>query len=369
MMTHDPFDIWATERLGRLKYQWYQGHSWAKLPLGLIYVADVIAPNLTRNLLRVEQHEFAHILAMLQSTDRALPDSAFVHRMSDMRNQGGWGLPFKWYSMNGIYPETTPYITNTPYVMEALTQIPHTSDARPLAETLFNDSWSFLNALKVKHKDATHLALSYAPVDEPHIVVNANSYSAYAYALHHRHGLPENRDEAEENATKLCRWVVDQQYDDGRWYYLAERGPWDMIDGFHSCFVVRNLRKTAELVPTVAPLVEPSIEKGWNYIRRKIYHQKSGLCRRYAEVSRADPFKFDLYDQAEYLGLLLDFGEFEEAELFAQTVRQRFCNGADWYCRIDRLGRRWGRNFLRWGIVQFWVHEARLNHHLSQKAN
>jgi len=68
----------------------------------------------------------------------------------------------------------------------------------------------------------------------------------------------------------------------------------------------------------------------------------------------------DLYDQAEYLGLLVDYGLFDEASEFAERVEKKFRKGEHWYCRIDIFGRRWGKDFLRWGIVPFWYHQARL---------
>ncbi len=76
--------------------------------------------------------------------------------------------------------------------------------------------------------------------------------------------------------------------------------------------------------------------------------------------AQRDPFKLDLYDQAEYLGLLVDFDLLDEAVEFSARVEMRFRKGEHWYCRIDIFGRRWGKDFLRWGIVPFWYHRARL---------
>ena len=361
MKSYDPFDVWATPVFGRLKYRWYQGSTSAKVLLAIAYLVDIAAPTLLRRLMRIEKREYSHVLAMLQSTKYALPDTEFVRRMDDMRTEFAWGLGFKWYSANGIYPETIPFITSAPYVMDALTKVSPNSPAKGRASELFNESWNFLEALKVKYEDSERLALSYAPVDEPLIVVNANSYAAFAYALHYRYGIAKHRAVAEDRAMKLARWVVAQQYDDGRWYYMADRGKLDMIDGFHSCFVVRNLRDASTLLPALAPLVEEAVEKGWQYIKRELYDPAAGLSRRYSVVSRSDPFRYDLYDQAEYLGLLVDFGEIDQARALVKTVRKRFVRNGYWYCRIDRMNRRWGRNFLRWGIAQFWAHEARLN--------
>lgn len=365
MKSFDPFDLWASDFLGELKISLYRGGRWAVVPLAFAYLLDLLAPEAIRRVMRVQKREFAHVLAMLQETRHALSDTEFVERMEKMRTRNAWGLGFKWYSVNGVYPETMPYITNAPYVMEALVKIPSDSPAKARANKLFADSWYFLEALKVQYEDEDSMALSYAPIEEPNIVVNANSYAAFSYAMHWRHGPKERRKVARRRALKLARWVVKQQYDDGRWYYLANRGAHDMIDGFHSCFVVRNLRKAGKYLPDIVPITERAIENGWRYIKRELFDPKVGLSRRYAVISRPDPFRYDLYDQAEFLGLLVDFNELEAARALVENVHKRFVRKGDWYCRIDKLNRRWGRNFLRWGVVQFWVHEERLQRALG----
>lgn len=360
LTAYDPYDIWATDWLGGLKAGYYQGQRIALVPLGMAYVADLMMPVILRRLLGVKPIGFAHVQALLQNTNYAMSDVDFVDLMAKMQSGHGWGLGFKWFSINGIYPETTPYVTTSPYVMDALAHVAEDSPAKDSACALFEDSWNFLEALKVRHEDADTLALSYAPFDEPHIVVNANSYAVFAYALHSKYGKKERREYAIDKAERIARWVVAQQYDDGRWYYLAARGSFDMVDGFHSCFVVRNLLNAVKEFPELSPVVGDSIKMGWQYIKRNLYDPKSGLAKRYSIVSRVDPFRYDLYDQAEYLGLLIDFGEIDAAQEFARTVRRKFVRNNIWYCRIDRMGRRWGPGFLRWGMAQFWSYEARL---------
>jgi hypothetical protein len=215
------------------------------------------------------------------------------------------------------------------------------------------------------HEDPDNLALSYAPVDEPRVVVNANAYAAFAYGLHAVHGRDEVRPVALEKAIRLARWVIWQQQTDGAWVYYADQEPGNFIDCFHSCFVVKNLLKVKWLIPEVSEVVMPTVEQGWAYIRSKLYDPEHGLCRRFAKRAQRDPFRWDLYDQAEYLGLLVDFGLLEEAREFRQRVEFRFRKGKHWYCRIDIFGRRWGKDFLRWGIVPFWYHKARLVHATS----
>ena len=210
------------------------------------------------------------------------------------------------------------------------------------------------------NESSKELALSYAPVSEPRIVVNANTYAAFAYSLHAVYGKNEVRQKAFDKSLQLIRWVVRQQRQDGSWMYYADQKSGNFIDCFHSCFVIKNLLKVINLIPESEKLLKHSVEQGTSYIRNTFYENNQGLCRRFALRDIKDPFKYDMYDQAEYLGLLVDFGLWDEARALKNHVESKFKKGNDWYCRIDIFGRRWGKNFLRWGIVPFWYHRSRL---------
>ena len=254
-----------------------------------------------------------------------------------------------------------PLVTHTPYVMEALVELAAAPSARERAGELFEGTWSFLESLKVMDRGEDRIALSYGPTVETRIVVNANTYAALALALHGVHGTQAQRqDRARERALAIVRWVVDQQMPSGRWLYYADRHQGNFTDGFHSCIVLKNLLKVASLLPDAAPLVDNAIDLGWRMIRNRLFDETEGLCQRSLENPYNGPYRWDLYDQAEYLGLLVDFGQLEEAEELLATVEERFVVEGAWHCRIDLLGRPWGRNHLRWGIAPFWYHRERL---------
>jgi len=246
-------------------------------------------------------------------------------------------------------------------VMEALLVLGKVPSVHDEAMDMFCGTWTFLESLKVMSEDEETLALSYAPIDEPRIVINANAYAAFAYALHAVHGKGELREIAKRKVEKIIRWVARQQNADGSWFYYADSESGNFIDCFHSCFVVKNILKVRGLLPGLADQTHSVTEKGWGYINRELYDEDAGFCRRFTVRAQRDSFRWDLYDQAEYLGLLVDFGLLDEATEFAERVGRRFCKGDHWYCRIDILGRRWGKDFLRWGIAPFWYHKARLN--------
>lgn len=363
----DPYDLWCTDLGVGIRRRYYEGKLLGKMGAVGVSLADWVAPQLFRTLLGSKKRPYP-ILSAQHWLRLACENGRIDCRIAleDLRAQKSdtafvaWGLGFPWMSKNGLYGPKAPFVTHTPYVMEALLRLAEDEVCRVEAMELFHGTWGFLESLKVMHEGPDDLALSYAPVDEPRIVVNANSYAAFAYALHAVHGKEQVREEAAEKAIKLVRWVVRQQGRKGEWFYYADREPGNFIDCFHSCFVMKNLNKANKLLPQTAEIADGAIKGGWSYIRNRLYDPMHGLVRRFAVRSHHDPFRWDLYDQAEFLGLLVDFGELEWAREFTKRVENRFRKGDAWFCRIDVLGRRWGRNFLRWGIVPFWYHRARL---------
>ncbi len=366
----DPYDLWATPRGVAARRAYYQGRLKGKIAAVAIALADLVAPILIRKVLRIRPraypilsaHECMRLLLIAQ--EAISPDiveelrSLAVNPTSDNL---AWGLGFPWMSKNGLYGPEVPFVTHTPYVMEALLALAERSPGlHGEAMAAFQGTWDFLEALKVMRADERVLALSYAPVDEPRIVVNANAYAAFAYAMHAVHGQADIRASAVEKVTRLLSWVVRQQRNDGSWYYYADQEPGNFIDGFHSCFVVKNLFKVKQLMPELAGVLDDPIKRGFGFIRSNLYDSQVGLSRRFTVRSHRDPYCWDLYDQAEYLGLLLDFGLLDEAQVFAERVEQRFVKDGHWYCRIDVFGRRWGRDFFRWGIAPFEYQQERL---------
>lgn len=386
---YDPYDHWATGFGVRVRHAYYRDKLVGKVSAAIVVAADWVGPLLLRRMInaspRLHPITAAHLVRLVLDGSAFVPtnfDQVAIDLFDRLAARGGrecpwmaWGLGFQWMSKNGLYSKELPFITHTPYVMEALLALVANrpdceveDSGRSQARAMFNSTWGFLQSLLVMHRDTDSLALSYSPVVEPRIVVNANTYAAFAYALHATHGAPHVRQEARAKAISLCRWVARQQNKDGSWFYFADDLAGNFIDGFHSCIVLRNLNKTAALIPEVQSIVGSPVERGWRFMTDVGFDSQRGLCRRFIVRDFRDPYPWDIYDQAEYLGLLIDFGQIEEATKFREHVKRQFCDDGNWWCRIDVLGRRWGRNFLRWGIVPFWYHSARLDRVLQKAA-
>lgn len=337
----------------------------------MLAATDWLCPNLARGMLGVRPRIYPIVVAQLILTHKRLqrPDAALrrlkLAAVPDRARFGlAWGLGFPWMSKNGLYGGDIPFVTHTPYAMEALLELKKYPACADEAEALFLETWRFLRALRVMYETEDQLALSYAPIEEPRVVVNANAYACYAHALHGAENA-ERSAEAFDIAARLARYTVARQQPDGSWFYYADDEPGNFIDCFHSCFVLKNLMKASRLSNRIDEIASGAVRRGREYLDANFPDPKHGLVRRFTHRAIRDPYVWDLYDQAEYLGILVESGELDTAKRLCRRVRRRFRRGGDWFCRIDVLGRRWGKNFARWGIVPFLYHEAMLERRLE----
>ena len=353
---HDPYDLWSSERAISIRERFYRGETLGELQAAAVATIDWLLPGLARRILRTPRRLYPITVAqwiLSRSADTSAAsqlDSLVDCAAYDQPDGIGWGLGFPWMSKNGLYPADTPFVTHTPYVMEALLLLAEDSSVEQRAIEVFERTLPFLNSLIPMHEDDETLALSYSPIPEPRIVVNANAYASFAYALHaDRCGDIQ----LEQRAIKLARWVTRQQQGDGSFFYYADRHAGNFIDTFHTCFVLKNLRKASALLATIDDLSRDAIARGAQFIETTLRDERTGLVRRFATRDGRDPWRWDLYDQAEYLGLLIDSGQLDRANSFATVVTTQFYRGGHWYSRKDFMGRLWGKDFYRWGSMPF----------------
>jgi len=361
--SYDPYDLWATPVGVRVKNSFYKGKILGRFSAVVLAVIDWVLPIFSRKIFFCEKsvYPISVALEIMSRSKNEITAEESKNMISILRSISvssaahnyAWGLGFNWMSKNGLYDIETPFVTHTPYVMESLVFLKGVSSVSEEAINMFIGTERFLDSLLVMHETEEELALSYAPLQEPRIVVNANSYAAFAYALHVIHGRDNFKPEAIEKINKLVRWIVSQQNNDGSWFYYADTEQGNFIDCFHSCFVVKNLIKIKMLIPSVEEVIGEAIDNGWKFIVENFYVENKGLCNRFVERDIRDPFQWDLYDQAEYLGLLLDFEMYDDAHDFIEHVERMFESKGSWYSRIDVFGCKWGKDFLRWGIIPF----------------
>jgi len=368
----DPYDLWSTPIGVKIREQYYNGKLIGKVGAITLGVLDWLTPTITRSLTGAQPKAYPIVIAheilrlhQLEQLNDQLASTLFFQLTesaaeSPEKTDYSWGLGFSWMSKNGLYPDTIPFVTHTPYAMEALLVLSSYPSVNEKAMQTFLNTWGFLESLKTMYQSDDQLALSYAPIDEPRMVINANSYAAFAYALHAVHGHKQHRRYALDKVKKITQWIIEQQHDDGSWDYYADKDPGNFIDCFHSCFVIKNLLKVQNLLPEISTSSQAAISKGWKFIQTRFYDDESKLCRRFIVKQIKDPYVWDLYDQAEYLGLLIEFNEIEKARHFDKDVCASFSNKNDWYCKLDIFGFKRGQNFQRWGIAPFKLARSKL---------
>ncbi len=373
--SYDPYDLWMSDFGVKVRKDFYDNKFGGKVSAAFISLVDWLFPILTRKLLGTNRrlYPISAALELLTCDEIVQPEEALARLLSlavnDEAHPGtSWGLGFPWMSKNGLYDADTPFVTHTPYAMEALLRLREIKSCESRANQAFLDTWDFLESLLILYDVGDQLAVSYAPIAEPRTVINGNSYASFAYALHGREN-PPHQAAAVISARRLANFVVKQQKPDGSWYYYADDAPGNFIDCFHSCFVVKNLVKASGLDPQIKKTTANAILLGKHYIDSMFLDSNRFLVRRFTMRDFKDPYIWDLYDQAEYLGLLITFKDYPNAVKLRESIYKNFHHKNNWYCKIDIFGRRWGKNFIRWGIAPFLYQEARLKKELAEIEN
>lgn len=362
LATHDPYDLWKTKLGLHLKKFYYRRGGIAVPFVAPFFILDAYAPRIVRAFIKPQEYPIVRALAALSALN--LHKTTSDHRYLDLaacsikwlvenRSQGYhgscWGLNFPWMTKGGYYPPSTPFITHTPYCVEALLGFHDVIGERgPLDAAL--SSLDFLEIdIKALLDEPDTLALGYGPGYESRIVINANSYGMMLYALL-AHRFPDRKEILLDKAARIFNFVKNRQNSDGSWFYFADNGRGNFIDCFHSCFVLKNLVKYGRLTGTD---VEHIVNKGLAYILENFVDEKIFLARRFTVAANPSLTRYDLYDQAELLNLLVIKGNMDLAKRLHDSITKHFYIPAkkNFGCHIDIFGILNKMTYLRWGIM------------------
>jgi len=104
-------------------------------------------------------------------------------------------------------------------------------------------------------------------------------------------------------AMEYAAFVVDAQQANGAWPYAVD-GKDAFIDNFHTCFVMKNLFKTAQKIPdqhTSRDLLL-AVQRGYTFYKQFLLDQ-DGQPRPFAKTQRPSLVRRELYDYAEGINL------------------------------------------------------------------
>ncbi len=372
LATWDPYDIWKFKSCFNIKKYYYKQKTLALPFAALATFYDTYINNRHRTFYRQQEYPIVRAMAALALMNlyrrykyKAYLQFAKKHIVwlleHTCKGYSGkcWGINFRYpVKKDLVYDENTPFVTITPYIVEALHQYALlTRD--PVCIAAIKSVFKFFKYdVKVLFEDADSLATSYGPIKD-RIVINALSYTMYSYALLARYYLNgEDRDFAKSNITKLYQYIIDQQHESGFWMYSVEGK--SFIDCFHSCFVVKNIIKANTCFKL--PNSHNTVEKGYEYIKRAFWVEKDKLFKRFSLTNKLGIVKYDLYDNAEALNLAILMKDKELIRILLESICQNFYKDGHFYSMVDIFGIKRNRDMLRWAVMPLLYALSSLNH-------
>jgi len=363
LRSYDPYDIWKTKIGIKTKSLYYKNRILGALPAMALSSWDMFVNNQWR--LGYKKQEYPIVRALAANSllnlyegkrDEVLLNSAKKHLDWLIENYSKgysgfcWGANMMWASKNGNYPRETPYITNTPYVLEGLLRYQKLTGTN-IYQNVIDSVFEFIDKDLYTHLDNKDiLCLSYSPIKEPRIVINANSYALYSLSML-QNLIIEKSATIKNDILRLYNFIATNQNIDGSWWYYADNRKGNFIDCFHTCFILKNLIKSSSYIRL--PEVDKIIDKGYGYLLKTFYNKEIGLFKRFSKTDKISLVKFDLYDNAEMLNLAHLKSDLDLYKSLAEKIRENFVKGRNIYSVIDIFDIKRNRNTLRWAAMPY----------------
>jgi len=362
LSTYDPYDIWKTTYGLRVKKLFNRNRLLGLVPASLLSISDAYVNNYLRVTYTKQEYPIVRALAALSLLNlyqiENKPDylKYVIGHLEWLASHPstncvgcGWGLGFEHAaSASVVYSAETPFSTITPYPLEAFIAYRKvTGDTR--FDDIIRGVFTFIERdLQVMEDNDLYLVTSYGTTRD-RVVVNAVSYTMYAYTLLRPYFDSNRQKTIDEKVSRLYAFIRDQQRTDGSFLYSPEGRPF--IDCFHSCIVLKNIIKTDRLVGLKG--ASQVIDRGYQYLKENFADPRSGLFRRFSLQNKPSLVKFDLYDNAEMLNLGILMHDRELVTSLSQEIERVFRRDKNVYSQVDRFNRRFNKNMLRWAVMPY----------------
>jgi hypothetical protein len=363
LSTYDPYDIWKTNVGVKVKQLYYKNKYIGIIPAGVLTIYDLYINNNLRIGYKKQEYPIVRAqaaLALLNLYKKEHKDIYIEYAKKHIdwliknssKGYSGycWGISFEWVSKNGTYDVNMPHVTHTPYVLEAIVKYQHITKTNEYDEVI-KSIFSFLeNDIKIMLETDTKLAMSYAPVDEPRIVINANSYVMYMYVLLLEY-FPERKKYIRKKIKKIYKFILDEQKENGSWLYYADNKNGNFIDCFHSAFVLKNIYKTNSIVSLENS--EKILKNGYKYLENYFFDSNKKLFKRFTISDKPSLIIFDLYDNAEMLYILKIMKEYTNMNELKNSINNNFIKHENIFSKIIKNGIKIDKNTLRWAVMPY----------------
>jgi len=358
----DPYDIWKTS-YGLLVKKFFNRNRLAGIvPAAALTLFDIYVNNRPRLSYARQEYPIVRAFAALSLMNlyRVEPREEYLtfaklHLDWLVGNRSkncvgyGWGLGFEHAAKaTVVYDKDTPFVTITPYPLEAFVAYRGISDDDRYDDTIRGVLVFLDQDIKILEDTKHHLVTSYG-TSKDRIVVNAVAYTMYMYALLRAYVDSDKRLDLEDKIRRLYQFVKDQQRSDGSWLYSPEGS--SFIDCFHSCIVLKNIIKTNRLIELED--AEIVVAEGYKYLRENFLDKRYRLFRRFSLKNKPSLVKFDLYDNAEMLNLANLVGDEALVRDLSQAIERVFLHDKDVYSQVDIFNKRYNKNMLRWAVMPY----------------
>ena len=310
--SYDPHDLWAIALGRRAKELYYRRPRLGTAASAPFVALDLVAPRAARvafcdrNRFPIADAHYAIGFFQLARTETNPRYSdrgrSFLAALSESRSPGyddpAWGYPFDWPSRYGLWKADLPLITTSPYAYEAFRAGQEATGDESYARLMEGAARFVAEQIPVTNVASGVDASAYTPYDRRQ-VVNASAYRGYLLV---DAGGRFAREDWLDAGNRNLAFVLRSQRDDGSWPYSMD-GTDDFVDNFHTCLVLKNLVKAADL-PGSALDLESAIAAGYDYYRRHLLDER-GLPVPFAIRPRLTLHRRDLYDYAEGINLAL----------------------------------------------------------------
>ncbi|HEU4477682.1 MAG TPA: hypothetical protein VFR80_04135, partial [Pyrinomonadaceae bacterium] len=149
-----------------------------------------------------------------------------------------WGYNFDWQSRSFFAPRGTPTIVPTAFAARALIEARDAFSENVYLDLARRVCDFEMHELPRPVENQTEICFSYTPRDTTRII-NASLLAAEVLALV---GVRDGNADYCSVAVKAARYVVNQQRQDGSWFYGAAPNQ-DWIDNFHTAYLLSSLKR------------------------------------------------------------------------------------------------------------------------------
>lgn len=209
----------------------------------------------------------------------------------------GWGMKHDWITINGLIPSGTPCNTQTAYAYELFLKlflITNEDKYKHYLDKIANHIYSDFN----ETINNAIVNCSYSTLDHRR-VINANSYRMFMLL---EYGTRFNKSKFYTKGIGTLNYLKSMQNPDGSWPYSEEQ---HFVDHYHTCFVLKNLLKVKGIIGQQFLDYNEMLDKGVKYYLNSLFYVNQ-LPKPFTVKPRSTLFKYDCYDVAESLNLLLD---------------------------------------------------------------